>query len=81
MTWVIGALILGLLPIWRGAGHSRFDGVSFPKLLADASRDIKISRFGHPHLPYDEAVRRAREAYAKKITGSGGDSLLYHSYL
>ena len=79
--WLGIGLLLALLPVWRGAGHSRFDGVSLPRLLADASRDIKRSPFGHPHLAYDEAVGRARQAYAKKITSPGSDSLLYYSYL
>ena len=74
-------VLLALLPVWRGAGHSRFDGVNLPKLLADSSRSIKKSPFGHPHLPYEEAVRRARQAYVKKNTSSRSDSLLYHSYL
>ena len=55
-----------LLPIWRGAGHSRHDGVSLPTLLRDATRDVKVSRFGHPHLPYNEAVRQARRAYLER---------------
>lgn len=79
--WLGIGILLALLPVWRGAGHSRFDGVSLPKLLADASRDIKKSPFGHPHLPYDEAVGQARQAYVKKITGSRANSLLYYSYL
>ena len=50
-------------PIWRGAGHSRVDGVSFWTLLSDSTRLTLDSPFGHPHLPYAEAQRRAQEAY------------------
>ena len=57
------ALLVSLLPIWRGAGHSRHDGVTFPELLYDSTRLTPGSPFGHAHLPYDEARRRAREAY------------------
>jgi hypothetical protein len=62
----ITAGVLGLasiLPIWRGAGHSCHDGVSFWRLLKDSTNDLKYGDFGHPHIPYDEAVARANEAY------------------
>lgn len=55
--------IASLLPIWRGAGHSRHDGVNFWRLLRDSTHLMPDSPFGHPHLPYEEAVRQAREAY------------------
>lgn len=60
----LGALtIVSFLPILRGAGHSRHDGVNFWQLLHDSTHLTPDSPFGHPHIPYDEAVRRAREAY------------------
>jgi hypothetical protein len=55
--------IIASLPIFRGAHHSRHDGVSFWRLLYDSTNLTPDSPFGHPHLPYDEAVRQAREAY------------------
>lgn len=61
---LIGTLAaLSFAPIWRGAGHSRFDGVSFWQLLKDSTETLKESPFGHPHIPYEEAVHRAQEAY------------------
>lgn len=68
--WLVALGIAGvasLLPIWRGAGHSRHDGVSFWKLLRDSSHLEPDSPFGAPHLPYDEAERRAREAYRERF--------------
>lgn len=64
--WLIALVALGVasvVPIWRGAGHSRHDGISFWRLLHDSAHLTPESPFGHSHLPYDEAVRRAREAY------------------
>lgn len=58
---VVGGILL--LPVWRGAGHSRHDGVSFPELLYDSTRTLKESPFGHPHLLYEDALSLAREAY------------------
>lgn len=52
-----------ILPIWRGAGHSRHDGVTFWEMLKDSVHLTPDSPFGHPHLPYNEAVRQATEAY------------------
>ncbi len=51
------------LPIWRGAGHSRHDGVSLLRLLDDSTNLTPDSPFGHPHLSYDDALREAQEAY------------------
>lgn len=55
--------IISLLPIWRGAGHSRYDGINLWKLIYDSSHLTPESPFGHPHLLYPEAVHRAQEAY------------------
>jgi len=69
---IVGFLgVVASLPIWRGAGHSRHDGVSFWKLLYDSTRLTPDSPFGHPHQPYSEAVRQAGEAYqaAKEYHG------------
>lgn len=66
--------ILGVasaLPIWRGAGHSRHDGVSFWQLVHDSTSLTPDSPFGHPHLPYQEAVRLAQEAYQEALTIHG----------
>ena len=66
MKWLVvglGGLIITGLPIWRGAGHSRHDGVTFWQLLHDSTHLTPDSPFGHPHLPYAEAVARAQEAY------------------
>jgi hypothetical protein len=69
-TFLIVAGIAGLalsIPIWRGAGHSRHDGVTFWKLLHDSTNLIPDSPFGHPHLPYEEASRLADEAYQEAV--------------
>ena len=65
---IAGLGIASLLPIFRGAGHSRHDGVNLWKLLHDSTHLTPDSPFGHPHLPYEEAVRRAREAYLARKT-------------
>lgn len=72
---VIALGVLGvasILPIWRGAGHSRHDGISLWKLLRDSTNLIPDSPFGHPHLPYSEAVRLAHIAWleAKESCGT-----------
>lgn len=59
--------IVSCLPIWRGAGHSRHDGVSFWTLLHDSSNLEEGSPFGHPHLPYSEACRRAHQAWLEHV--------------
>ena len=71
---LVGLGILGVvsfLPIFRGAGHSRHDGVSFWKLIHDSTQLTPDSPFGHPHLPYQEAVRLAREAYQEALRAHG----------
>ena len=71
---LVGLGILGvvtLLPIYRGAGHSRHDGVSFWRLLHDSTNLTPDSPFGHPHLPYDDAVRLARDAYEEALRARG----------
>lgn len=66
----LGLLLVGLsLPIYRGAGHSRHDGVSFWRLLNDSTNLTPDSPFGHPHLPFSEAVRQAQEAWQQHIGG------------
>ena len=66
--------ILGVasaVPIWRGAGHSRHDGVSLWRLIHDSTHLTPDSPFGHAHLPYSEAVRLAREAYQEALAAYG----------
>lgn len=63
----LGSLgVMSFMPIFRGAGHSRHDGVSLWKLLHDSTHLTPDSPFGHPHLPYSEAVYRAQQAYWEK---------------
>ena len=52
-----------LLPIWRGAGHSRHDGVNLFRLIRDSTHLTPDSPFGHPHILYEEAVEQARQTY------------------
>ena len=59
------------IPIWRGAGHSRHDGVSFWRLAHDSTHLTPDSPFGYPHLPYEEARRRAHEAYQEALRAHG----------
>lgn len=62
--WVVLLLGLGaisLIPIWRGAQHSRQEGITFWQLLKDSTRELD-SHFGHPHYPYEEAKLQATEA-------------------
>jgi len=71
---LIGLGILGIasiLPIWRGAGHSRHDGVTFWRLLHDSTHLTPDSPFGHPHVPYSEAEQLARDAYQEALRARG----------
>lgn len=65
--WMVTAVavLASFAPIWRGAGHSRFDGVSFWRLLRESTELTwqKDSRFGHPHITYQEAVQQAHQAW------------------
>jgi len=61
---VIGAA--ALLPIWRGAGHTRHDEVSFPRLLIDSTKGMNDSPFGHPHVRYDVAKFEANKAWEER---------------
>jgi len=68
--FLIGLGVVGVisaLPVFRGAGHSRHDGVNFWRLLHDSTHLTPDSPFGHPHLPYEEACRQAREAYQEAL--------------
>ena len=60
---LLGLVIVLSLPIFRGAGHSRHDGVSFWQLAYDSTRTLREGPFGHEHIPYEEAVREARKAW------------------
>ena len=66
---VLGAI--SALPVFRGAGHSRHDGVSFWRLLHDSVHLQEGSPFGHEHLTIEEATRRAQEAYQEALRESG----------
>lgn len=63
--------VASICPIWRGAGHSRHDGVNLWRLVHDSTHLEPSSPFGHPHLPYSEAVRLAQEAYQEALTAHG----------
>ena len=68
---LIGLGILGVvsfLPVFRGAGHSRHDGVSFWRLAHDSTHLSPDSPFGHEHTTLEEATRRAREAYQEALS-------------
>lgn len=54
MKWLIGALAFSLLPIWRTAQGGNYRNLY--QFLGDFSA-------GQIHIPYEEAVNRAREAY------------------
>jgi len=61
--------LCSVVPIFRGAGHSRHDGVSFFRLLYDSTRGVPGTNFGHPHISYDEAVMRAHLAWEEANVG------------
>jgi len=64
--WVVLGLIgFSLLPIWRGAGHPRTDGVNFWRLAYDSTQTLKESKFGYKHIPYEDAVKFAHEAWVE----------------
>lgn len=63
--------VASISPVFRGAGHSRHDGVNLWRLLHDSVHLEESSPFGHPHLPYQEAVRLAQEAYQEALGAHG----------
>jgi len=67
---MFGKILIGIAisfaPVFRGARHSRYDGVNLWQLMRDSLRN-QDKEFGHPHLPYDEAVHRAQEAYRASL--------------
>jgi len=63
--------VASICPVFRGAGHSRHDGVNFWRLLRDSSHLEPSSPFGHPHLPYEEAVHRAHIAWLEAKESNG----------
>lgn len=70
---IVGFLgIIASLPIFRGAGHSRHDGVSFWRLLYGSTNLTPDSPFGHAHLPYEEAVGLAQQAYQEALLKAWG---------
>ena len=54
---LIGGLLLSLVPIWRGGQYTRKNGANLWEILNEAV--FKQT----PHIPVDEAVARAKEAY------------------
>jgi len=63
--------VISALPVFRGAGHSRHDGVHFWRLLHDSVHLEEGSPFGHEHTTLEEATRRAREAYEEALRAHG----------
>lgn len=61
-----GFTIISLCPVFRGAGHSRHDGVNLWQLIHDSMNLEPDSSFGHPHILYDEAVELARMAWQNR---------------
>ena len=59
---LVGFIAFSFLPIFRGAGHSRHDGVNFWRLAYDSSRGLKEGPFGHEHNTYEEAVNQTKAA-------------------
>lgn len=55
-------LLVSFLPIWRGGKYSRKNGVSFWEVMINMAVRAR-GEYYETHLPVDEAVARAREAY------------------
>ncbi len=64
MHWVIAGLAFTLLPIWRSGVHSRKEGRNLWQFMTDLTQE-EYYPFGQPHIPYDEAVEQAKEAYQR----------------
>ena len=64
MPWLITAIILSFLPIWRSGVHSRKEGVNFWQYMNDTDQE-GYEPFRHPHIPFEEAVERAKETYQR----------------
>lgn len=61
---IIIGLALSFLPIWRQGPHNRVTGgLNLWQLLSYLNQFGFDAEFGHPHITYEEAVARAREAY------------------
>ena len=61
--FIIGGVVFSFLPIWRGAGHTRHEGQNLWELAYNSTRALKESDFGCKHIKYEEAKKRASEAY------------------
>lgn len=61
MSKVLIGVIFSLLPIWRVANVQ--DGMNLIEYVAIMIREPKP----YEHIPYEEAVRRAHEAYVSTI--------------
>jgi len=64
LQWLIAGLVFTFVPIWRSGVHSRKEGVNFWQYMSDLNQE-GYEPFGHPHIPYEEAVEQAREAYQR----------------
>jgi len=62
MKWLIIGVAFSLLPIWRVAGIE--DGLNFWTYLRESNSEEYELR----HIPYDEAVAKAGEAYRQIVS-------------
>ena len=64
MKWLFIILGASFIPIWRqGEANKTTSGLNLWQYLAYRGRTERYDPFGHPHIPYEEALSRAQEAY------------------
>jgi len=57
MWWLFGLGLSSFLPVWRAAGSEK--GLSLWQYMAYVSTD----EYKESHIPYEEAVEKAQEAF------------------
>lgn len=58
VKWVVAGLVFSVLPIWRDSLHP-LEG----RTLWDYFIDVHTKEYYDSHIPYAEAVAKAREAW------------------
>lgn len=67
MKWILLAFGLSFIPMWRqGEANKTTGGLNLWEYLAYRSRTEEYDPFGHPHIPYEDALERAQEAYERR---------------
>ena len=64
---MLGLVVFSILPLWRGSLHTRHEGMNLWQYLHEGIKTIEEGKFGHPHILYEEARQRARQAFVERF--------------